>query len=414
MKKSKLASLIFMLAVGNAAASDLEFQIGEGKIRFGGHLNGGVHTESGDYIHWENIYARQEAKRYMESVLGRFSATEQEKALAIARYEQVQEIRPYWESRDKTVSDTYARLNIAVSHKIDENLEAFAFFERDFYVADQEDYMRDGYVGVRGDWGSFRFGRDESAMRHVRELLYSLQERVGHSYQDLIEPLSVRGRKDNSAIYSFERSDFAVELGYVIKDEIDYKSEYSYSGSFKYVLAEQFVLASGYAVGKIKADKEGVIIRPDLTYYGFSSFDVDRVFDDVLYNQAYSVEQKQFNLGVSYIGTYFNAGVTFFQSENDLEVYGENQTYNSVSGVSSFKIKGLQASINKQFTEKFSAAVVYSTAENEANDFNVTDSVIVEAIYNPSKQFSFYLNYGLNNSDASDSYFLNSGIRYFL
>ena len=273
------------------------------EIKVGGLLNVGYHGEHGDYADWQNISTRKEAAenlRYTENYPGSSSS-----AIEAARknYQSALDAYPYWESRDTSVNDIYLRLNFDINQKIDDRYSAFAFYERDFRSSSSDDDVRDVYAGIRHqDWGSLRFGRDESGLTHVRDLIYSLDEKSDtgdkyYQYQKFIEPLAVSGRHDNSLLYSYDAKDFAFELGYIFDTEEDFVNQSGYAASGKYILFDRLTLALGYSGGEIKADKKGNIIRPNLTRHGLSSYAMDQVFANAIYNTEYKIDQKQFNVG---------------------------------------------------------------------------------------------------------------------
>ncbi|VTQ54706.1 Uncharacterised protein [Campylobacter jejuni] len=413
IKFLRLASSFFLIGTSftNAAVTFTPADT-DTIIKLGGYLNAGYHGQRGDYVDWKNQYRRQEARENLNYELNNPLATPSSIAAAKKTYQRIVGTSPYWEDRKTSLNDIYLRANIDIEQKINDEYTAFAFYERDFRTDDNDDSVRDAYAGISSFWGSFRFGRDESALTYVRDMIYTPEEKGGYEYQSFIEPLSVAGRKDNSIIYNFNRDRYGFELGYVIDNEEDFYNENAYSASAKYIVYDGVTLAVGYSGGKITADKKGTITQPNLNGHGFSSYDISQVFDNAIYNQEFDLTQKQFNIALGYEMNSFKFGVTWFKADYELEVKGDSATYVDNNTSLEYAIKGWQSAVKYNITDSVELSAMYTRAENDFNDFVVLNALTFGTKYNITPQFIFYGNVGANNSDASHSAFTNTGLRF--
>jgi hypothetical protein len=408
-------SPIALFVIANTASAAINYAPSDNtQLQLGGYVNGGYHGEKGDYADWTNISARQEAARNLESTLNSPTASATDKTNAQTNYDRIVASRPYWESRDASLSDIYLRANLGLTHKINDSYGVFAFYERDFRTeaTANEDLTRDAYVGISSNYGNVRFGRDESALTHVRDLIYSMEEKDGYSYHSFIEPLSVTGRHDNTFIYSYDAKDYALEVGYVLKTEQDFVSQSAYSTSAKYIVADNLTLAAGYSGGKLSADKEGDFTRPSMTDFGYSSYDIDQVFVSAVFNPEYQITQKQYNVGLGYKSDDLAIGVTYFDADYSLDVDGADSSHTAISDNLDYKLKGGQASISYKVTKDLELASVYSRAVNDDADFAILNALTFGVEYSMASEFMLYANLGANNSDASHNQFTNAGLRF--
>ncbi len=409
----RVASLSFFISISFANATlTITPENTDTVIKLNGFVNSGYHGQRGDYVDWKNMYRRQEAKENLDYELNTPLATPVSIATARKTYQRILDTSPYWEERKTSLSDIYLRVNIGLEQKISEQYTAFAFYERDLRTENNSDNVRDAYAGINSPWGGVRFGRDESALTYVRDLIYSPEEKDGYEYQSFIEPLSVSGRKDNSMIYSFVRDSYAIDVGYVFDNEDNFYNESGYSASAKYIVIDGLTLAMGYSGGKITADKKGNITPPDLTVHGFSSYDISQVFDGAIYNQAYDITQKQINIGLGYEIDSLKVGATWFKNDNELNVKGDSATYVANSTSLDYTIKGWQASAKYNVTHNFELSTIYTRADNDLNDFVLLNALSFGTKYHFTPQFLLYANIGANNSDASHSTFTNTGLRF--
>jgi predicted porin len=412
---SHISPIAFIVFANTAHASiNMTPDSSNTQLTLGGYINGGYHGQRGDYADWTNIYSRQEAARNLDSTLNSPTASDSDKVAAQNVYQNVLSKHPYSESRDTSLSDLYLRANMALEHKVDDRYSVFALYERDFRTEEEGnvDLTRDAYVGIKSKYGNIRFGRDESALTHVRDLIYSMEEKDGYSYQSFIEPTSVTGRHDNSLIYSFDAANYAAELGYVFETEQDYISQDAYSASAKYILLESITVAAGYSGGNISADKNGNIIQPDLTGQGFSSFDVSQVFLNATYSPDYELKQKQYNVGLGYSDGDFSIGGTYFNADYSLDVNGKDSEHVETSTSLDYSINGVQASVAYAFSSGLELSSVYSRSVNEQNNFSIVNALSFGLEQSLSKEFMIYANVGANNSDASHNQFTNAGLRF--
>lgn len=408
-------SPIALFVIAHSASAAISYTPSENtQLELSGFINGGYHGQKGDYADWTNISARQEAARNLESTLNSPTASATDKTNAQNNYDRMVASRPYWESRDASLSDIYLRANFGLTHKINDDYSVFAFYERDFRTETtaNEDLTRDAFVGISSNYGRVRFGRDESALTHVRDLIYSMEEKDGYSYHSFIEPLSVTGRHDNTLIYSYDAKKYAFEVGYVLKTEQKFVSQSAYSTSAKYLVADSIILAAGYSGGKLSADKEGDLTRPNMTKFGYSSYDIDQVFVSAVFNPEYQITQKQYNVGLGYKSDDIAIGVTYFGADYSLDVDGSDSSHAAIANSLDYKLKGGQASIAYKVTQDLELATVYSRAKNDDAGFAILNALTFGVEYSMAPEFMLYANLSSNNSDASHNQFTNAGLRF--
>ncbi|WP_238132561.1 porin [Vibrio cincinnatiensis] len=405
------AAITLAFAANSQAAINYNHADTDTTLSLSGFLNGGYHLNKGDNVDWDNVSAQQKAQRNLDSILNSPSASEADKEIAREEFNKIKQNNPYWKEKDTSVDDSYLRLTIALNQKINDELQAFAIYERDFHTSDNdEDDVRDAYVGITSNYGSIRVGRDENSLTYVRDTLYTPEEKTGYERHSFFEPLTISGRNDNSIIYDFNNERFGIEAGYIIGQEEDYEKQSGYALSAK-VNVSNFIFSAGYAYGKKELDKKGVYNQPDLTSYGYSPFSISEVFYGFTDNLNYKHEEKQFNLGIAYKADFFDAAFVYTKSKNDLDAKGENVDGYSGSNNLSYDLDGFQTYIAKQFGDKYRISLNYSYLENKNEKYNITDAVTVEGKYFFIRDSFIYLNVGLDKSDASDIYLINSGIR---
>lgn len=385
-------------------------------VTFGGYFNAGTHQRRGDQADWENIFTQQSAADFYQSVAGNPSYGAAAVANARAAYERTLAANPYWENLNTSLSDIYFRMQLSAEQKVSDELKVFAFYERDFRTQrvedSDDDVTRRAFIGLDGTFGQVRFGRDESAMDYVRELLYMPIEKDNQEFHVLVQPISAMGRHDNSLIYSYDAGRFAVTVGAAFKSERDFVSESSQSVSARFIAAPGLTLAAGYVGGQLKTDTEGNIVQPNLTFLGLSAYDVGTAFKPVAYNPSFKLDQRQVNIGASYKVGRMSVGGTVFSAKYKLKVHGEDANRATVGHGDAFDLRGGQASVRYQFSDKFSVAALYTKSENKTNDFSILNTTSVSMVYNLTPQTLFYGTLGRNNADASHATIGNVGIRF--
>ena len=417
MKSFKLSVLALAL-VSSSAFSEVTYTIPSTNttIMLGGYINAGSHQRRGDQADWENVFSRQAAFDYYQSVAGNSSFSAAQVAAAKAAYDKTVSANPYWENLNTSLSDIYFRMQLTAEQKVNEELKVFAFYERDFRTQrvedSDEDVTRRAFVGLEGTFGQLRFGRDESAMDYVRELLYMPIEKDNNEFHVLYQPISAMGRHDNSVIYNYNAGKFALTAGAAFKSEHDFVSESSQSLSAKYVVTPAFTIAAGYVGGQLKTDTEGNIVQPNLTFLGLSTYDVSASFKPVAYNPSFKLDQRQFNIGASYKAGRLAIGGTVFRGKYELKVHGQDANRAGTATNSDFDLRGAQASVRYQVNDKLSVAALYTKSENQTNDFSILNTNSVSVVYNLTPQALFYGTVGRNNSDGSRATIGNVGIRF--
>lgn len=411
--KIKTLSMVIAMAVSTGAFADIKYKIEDTRtsINLSGFLNGGYYGNNGDYAKWDNIDARYRAKRNLDSILNSDVASDSDKENAQEQYDAILKSNPYWQSRKTSKDDVYFRATLDVEQEVNDSLAAFGFYERDFYSnGSSDDDVRDAYVGIKTQYGNLRFGRDENSLTYVREMLYTPEEKSGYELQSFIEPRTISGRNNNSVIYSYNQSLMDFEAGYIIGSEENFKknSGYSFSSKFKFL---PFSISVGYAFGEDKMDKEGVYNQPDLTYFGYTPFEISQQFNGVTDDLSYAEKEKQLNIGVSYSSNLFETAFIYMKSRNDLDVNGTELSGNNKSNLLSYDTQGYQYSILKNFNDKYQASFNYSYLENTNNDFNIINAMTIEGKYFIFNDSFIFVNVGSDNSDYSEAYAINSGMR---
>ena len=417
MKYLKLTTVALAL-ISSSAFAGITYTIpgSETTVTFGGYFNAGTHQRRGDQADWKNIFAQQSAADFYQSVAGNPSYSAAQVANARTAYERTLAANPYWENLNTSLSDIYFRMQLSAEQKVSDELKVFAFYERDFRTQrvedSDDDVTRRAFIGLDGKYGEVRFGRDESAMDYVRELLYMPIEKDNQEFHVLVQPISAMGRHDNSLIYNYDADRFAITVGAAFKSERDFVSESSQSVSAKFVPAPGLTLAAGFVGGQLKTDTEGNIVQPDLTFLGLSTYDVSTVFKPVAYNPSFKLDQQQVNIGASYRVGRLSLGGTIFSAKYKLKVYGEDANRAIVGQRDEFELRGGQASVRYQFNDKFSVAALYTKSENKTNDFSIFNTTSVSMVYNLTPQTLFYGTVGRNNADASHATIGNLGVRF--
>ena len=405
------AAITLAFAASSQAAINYNHADTETSLSLSGFLNGGYHLNKGDYVDWDNVTAQQRAQRDLDSILNSPSSSNSDKENALEEFNKIKKNNPYWREKDISVDDTYLRLTIGINQRINDELQAFSIYERDFHTTENtDDDVRDAYVGIMSQYGSIRIGRDENSLTYVRDTLYTPEEKTGYELHSFFEPLTISGRNDNSIIYNFNNKNISIEAGYIIGQEENYEKQSGYALSAM-VNVSDFILSAGYAYGKKELDKKGVYNQPDLTMYGYSPFNVSEVFYGFTDNFNYTHKEKQFSFGLAYNTDFIETAVIYTTSKNDLDVKGENNDGNSGSNGLSYDLDGFQTYISKQFNDKYRLSLNYSYLENKTERYDIVDAITVEGKYFFISDSFIYLNAGLDNSDASDIYLINSGIR---
>lgn len=425
MKKTFQLSAIALALVSTSSFAQVTFSVPgtDTIINVGGYINAGTHQRRGDQADWNNIFARQTAADYYQSVVGNPSSLPANITAAKTTYDNALKANPYWENLNTSLSDIYFRLRLGAEQKVGDDLKVFAFFERDFrtkrddfgtqqFLQNDDDVTRRTFIGVEGKFGQVRFGRDESAMDYVRDLLYMPIEKDSYEYHVLVQPISAMGRHDNSLIYNFNNGLFGFTAGAAFKSQENFVSESSYSASAKYVPLPGLTVAAGYVGGQLKTDTEGNIVQPNLNFLGLSGYDVSQVFENVAYNPRFKLDQQQANIGASYQTGPFSIGATVLRGKYKLNTSGEDVNRATITSASDYDMRGGQASLRYVFNEKLSVAALYTKSENTSNHFSVLNIKTLAAIYNITPKALIYGSIGRNTSDASHATVGNAGVRF--
>lgn len=419
MKTFTLTALALAL-LSTSAMAEITYTIPTSNttVTFGGYFNAGSHQRRGDQADWDNIFSQQTAYDYYQSIAGNPSYNAAAVAAAKASYDKTVLANPATENLNTSLSDIYFRMQLSAEQKVSEELKVFAFYERDFRTQrvedSDDDVTRRAFIGLDGKFGQLRFGRDESAMDYVRELLYMPIEKDNQEFHVLLQPISAMGRHDNSLIYNYHAGKYAFTAGAAFKSQHDFVAERSQSLSAKYVPAPGFTLAAGYVGGQLKTDREGNIVQPDLTFLGLSTYDVSVAFKPAAYNPAFQLNQRQFNIGASYRAGRLSVGATVVHSQYKLKVSGQDVNRADTRSSLNFDLRGAQASVRYVVSDKLSLAALYSKSENRSNQFSIYNTSSISAVYNLTPQTLFYATVGRNNSDASHATIGNIGIRFGL
>lgn len=398
-------------------------------LKLGGYFNAGSHQRRGDQADWDNIYARQTAADFYQSIAGNPSSQPAAVAAAKTQYDKIVTANPYWENLNTSLSDIYFRLQVGAEQQVSPDLKVIGFFERDFrtkrddfrgqHVPDNgsgsgndDDVTRRAFVGLEGRFGQLRFGRDESAMDYVRELLYMPIEKDHYEYHVLVQPVSAMGRHDNSLIYNYNAGKFAITAGAAFKSQEEFVSESSHSLSAKFVPIPGLTFAAGYVGGQLKTDTEGSIVQPNLTFLGLSAYDVSQVFENAAYNPRFKLNQRQANIGASYQSGSLSMGATIFRGKYKLQVGGEDANRAASTTVSKYDLQGGQASIRYAFDDRLSVAALYTKSENKTAGFVLTDVASLALVYKLSPQALVYGSVGRDSADAAKATVGNVGVRF--
>lgn len=414
------ASALALALCSTSALADITYTIPTSNttVTFGGYFNAGSHQRRGNQADWDNIFSQQTAYDYYQSIAGNPSYNAASVATAKAAYDRTVVANPYSENLNTSLSDIYFRMQLSAEQKVSDELKVFAFYERDFRTQrvedSDDDVTRRAFIGLDGTLGQLRFGRDESAMDYVRELLYMPIEKDNQEFHVLLQPLSAMGRHDNSLIYNYHAGKYAFTAGAAFKSQHDFVAERSQSLSAKYVPLPGITLAAGYVGGQLKTDTEGNIVQPNLTFLGLSTYDVSVAFKPAAYNPAFKLDQQQWNLGASYQAGRIAVGGTVFHSRYRLKVSGQDVNRADSHSSLDFDLRGAQASVRYLVTDKLSLAALYSKSENRSNQFSIYNTSSISAVYNLTPQTLFYATVGRNNSDASHATIGNVGIRFGL
>lgn len=424
MKTFRLTALALAL-VSTSSMAEISFALPSTNttIKIGGYFNAGTHQRRGDRVDWDNMLARQSAADYYQATAGNPSSTPGNITAAKAQYDKVVAANPYWENLNTSASDIYFRLRLAAEQQVSSDLKVFGFFERDFrtkrddfrgqHVTDgDDDVTRRAFIGLEGDFGQLRFGRDESAMDYVRDLLYLPIEKDHYEYHVLVQPISAMGRHDNSVIYRYDTARFGITAGAAFKSQEDFVSESSHSISARYVALPGLTFAAGYVGGELKTDTEGSIIQPNLNFMGLSAWDVSQVFEAAAYNPRFKLDQRQANIGVSYASGPFSIGATVFRGRYKLGVNGEDVNRAGSATASEFDTRGGQASVRYAVNDKLSVAALYTRSKNTTTDFSLVDVASLAVVYNLTPQALLYGSVGRDSSDAAKATVGNVGIRF--
>lgn len=420
-------TFLALACIATSASADATYKLpgSETTFRIGGYINAGTHQQRGDQADWENIFARQSAADYYLTVAGNPSSTPGALAAAKAQYDRTLSASPYWENLNTSLSDIYFRLRVAAEQPVGEDMKVVAFLERDFRTKrndlqtrhigvndDDDDVTRRAFVGVSGSFGQVRFGRDESAMDHVRELLYMPIEKDLHEYHVLVQPVSAMGRHDNSLIYSYDNGKFGVTAGAAFKTQEEFVSESSHSFSAKYAPMAGLTIAAGYVGGKLKTDTQGNIVEPDLTFMGLSNFDVSEVFENVAYNPAFQLDQRQVNVGAAYRIGSISVGATVFKGKYTLQVKGEDVNRARMTSERDIDMRGGQVSLRYAVNDRLSLGALYTRSKNQTSGFSIMNIASLDAVYNLTPSALIYGSVGRNRADASNATIANAGVRF--
>jgi predicted porin len=417
MKSFKLTALALAL-ISTSAFAEITYTLPASNttLKFGGYFNAGSHQRRGDQADWDNIFAQQTALDYYKSIAGNPSYSAASVATAKAAYDKTVLANPYSENLNTSLSDIYFRMQLSAEQKVSDGLKVFAFYERDFRTQrvedSDDDVTRRAFIGLDGSFGQVRFGRDESAMDYVRELLYMPIEKDNQEFHVLVQPISAMGRHDNSLIYNYNIGKLALTAGAAFKSQHDFVSESSQSLSAKYVPMPGLTFAAGYVGGQLKTDTEGNIIQPNLTFLGLSTYDVSQTFKAAAYNPSFKLDQQQINIGASYKIGRFSVGGTVFRGQYKLKVNGQDVNRADSRTTRDFDLRGGQASLRYLVSDKLSLAALYTKSENQSNDFSIYNTTSISAVYNLTPETLFYGTLGRNISDASHATIGNVGIRF--
>ncbi|MBY5949150.1 porin [Photobacterium rosenbergii] len=254
---------------------------------------------------------------------------------------------------DNKVNDaTRVRINVAGKTDITDTVYALGFWEGE-YTDGNEVNNRHLNAGIGGDFGQVRYGKTDGSLGMIT---------------DFTDIMSFHGNEAGGKIAAADRT--GNNLAYVGSfdlggDNLTVKANYVFEG-------EDNVneLTDGYSVGAIYAMDMGLAFGAGYGEQSADDFDKD---------------QKQAFGAISYTyGDFYVAGL--YQDSKD--EFGD-------------KIRGYEFAAAYTYGKTVFTGT-YNYLEDKDNDFDVADSIAIDATHYFNKNFRTYASYKFNNLDSKD------------
>ena len=266
------------------------------------------------------------------------------------------------------------RLNAKLKHTLNETVTAFAKYEIQFKVKDDEFETRYAYAGVDiKDIGAFSYGKSDSAQTDIGDFT-DILDTFGNEAFNLVQ--GNKKRRERNFLYSRESEYVHIQANYVASDAEDDDGENndSYGTSIILQPMKNLSLAAGYVDGQQWDD------------------------DD---EQNFMVDVDQYNLGIAYEINDLYLGATYSRANLDKssEVFSEDRR--SYEAAMQYSIK------------QWDIRAVYNLRQDDDGSGyeDKKDETTLEVSYTMFKGLNTYAGYKFNNKSGKDNE-LQAGIKY--